>query len=250
MNAPLPLLCVNGARADVAAALTWLSSWGAPLRDVTVLDVELSDVHRRFGASGGMASGRFNSQALVREAVARLRDSARHELELAPEKIVIVTPKGFHPHVWQPREGGVALRLGRWVRRYAVLPSESPLGHVAHELGHLLFGWPDLDTVRGLGDGCLMARGAERAGGPAPPCAALRAAAGWVEPESIPASAAVECVSGAWCFERGAVRIVGERVGDVVLATRVGESGLPVAAVRAPAIAGQSLVASVAAALG
>src|SRR5690606_20724308 len=196
-------------------------------RDVARLDVDLPDVQRRFGAHGGMASGRFNSQALVREALAHLEPGARRELERAPEQLVLVTPAGFHPHVWQPRDGGVALGRGRWVRRYALVPDRSPLGHIAHELGHLAHGWPDLHTVRGLGDACLMARGAQRADGPAPPCIALRIAAGWVEPARVSASTLVEDVRGAFRFDAGHLHLVGERNDDRLFVARVDERGLP-----------------------
>lgn len=250
MNAArLPILSVNGARAEIEAALSWLSSWGAPPVQAIAVAVSIPEPRLRFGADGGMASGRFNSQALVREAVAALDAEGLRAVEASPERIVLVTPAGFHPHVWHPRDGGVALGRGRWVRHYAVLPHESPLGHTAHELGHLLYGWPDLDKVRGLGAECLMARGADHPGGPAAPCAALRVASGWVEPAPITEETRVEAVTGVWCWQAGDIRIVGERVGDVVRAARVDARGLPVRAAAVPAVAGRTVLGSIAAAI-
>jgi immune inhibitor A len=50
---------------------------------------------------------------------------------------------------------------------YLTVPEDAKLGVIAHELGHLLFGWPDLydsgpkggRVTEGLGDWCLMASG-------------------------------------------------------------------------------------------
>ena len=61
---------------------------------------------------------------------------------------------------------------------------DCPARGVGHdELGHLLFGWPDLATQR-IGVDCLMATGAlvEDDRPPAWPCAPLRVAAGWAMP--------------------------------------------------------------------
>jgi immune inhibitor A len=46
---------------------------------------------------------------------------------------------------------------------YLTIPEDSKIGVCAHELGHLIFGWPDLyDTdgsSEGLGNWCLMGGG-------------------------------------------------------------------------------------------
>lgn len=46
---------------------------------------------------------------------------------------------------------------------YLTIPEDAKIGVSAHELGHLLFGWPDLydtdDTSEGIGNWCLMAGG-------------------------------------------------------------------------------------------
>jgi len=69
---------------------------------------------------------------------------------------------------------------------YLTVPEDSKIGVCAHELGHLLFGWPDLyDTdysSDGLGNWCLMAGGSWNGGGdlPAHPSAWCKASQGWV----------------------------------------------------------------------
>ena len=69
---------------------------------------------------------------------------------------------------------------------YLTVPEDSKIGVCCHELGHLLFGWPDLyDTdgsSSGLGDWCLMASGSWNAGGdiPSHPSAWCKTMQGWV----------------------------------------------------------------------
>lgn len=69
---------------------------------------------------------------------------------------------------------------------YLTVPEDSKIGVCCHELGHLLFGWPDLyDTdgsSSGLGDWCLMAGGSWNGGGdvPAHPSAWCKSTQGWV----------------------------------------------------------------------
>lgn len=70
---------------------------------------------------------------------------------------------------------------------YLTIPEDGKVGVCAHELGHLLFGWPDLyDTdysSNGIGNWCLMAGGSWNGGGdrPAHPSAWCKANQGWVE---------------------------------------------------------------------
>jgi immune inhibitor A len=72
---------------------------------------------------------------------------------------------------------------------YLTISEDARLGVCAHELGHLLFGWPDLydidGTSNGIGDWCLMASGSWNgtpAGDtPAHPCAWCKAQQQWVE---------------------------------------------------------------------
>ncbi len=68
---------------------------------------------------------------------------------------------------------------------YLTVPEDAKLGVVAHELGHLVFGFPDLyDTdgsSEGVGDWCLMGGGSWNGGGdtPAHPSAWCKAQQGW-----------------------------------------------------------------------
>lgn len=81
--------------------------------------------------------------------------------------LVVIGPPSVRPHCWQTRAG----------RRYALVPANASIALIAHELGHLLFGWPDLRLPPGSGAICLMAPLAGEQ--PARPCAPMRVAAGW-----------------------------------------------------------------------
>jgi immune inhibitor A len=70
-------------------------------------------------------------------------------------------PTDVWSHKWvlpEPRRRGGVSVFG-----YLTIPEDAKLGVCAHELGHLLFGWPDLydddASSRGVGDFCLMAAG-------------------------------------------------------------------------------------------
>eukprot|EP00884_Botryococcus_braunii_P021405 jgi/Botrbrau1/7949/Bobra.9_2s0107.1 len=89
------------------------------------------------------------------------------------------------------------------VYSYLTLSEDSPVGVCAHELGHLVFGWPDFyDTdysSQGLGDWCLMAGGSwngrrtrQPAGAvPAEPNAWCKANQGWVQVQELQKSGPV-----------------------------------------------------------
>jgi immune inhibitor A len=72
---------------------------------------------------------------------------------------------------------------------YLTVPEDSKLGVIAHELGHLLFGWPDLydaetggnRVTEGIGKWCLMAAGSWNNRGLTPgyPSAWCRHVQGW-----------------------------------------------------------------------
>jgi immune inhibitor A len=70
---------------------------------------------------------------------------------------------------------------------YLTVPEDGRLGVFAHELGHLLFQWPDLyDTdysSAGLGNWCIMSGGSWNNGGdtPALPCAWCKMNQGWAD---------------------------------------------------------------------
>ena len=69
---------------------------------------------------------------------------------------------------------------------YLTVPEDCRIGVCAHELGHLLFGWPDLydtdESSEGLGNWCLMGGGSWNGSGdiPAHPSAWCKAGQGWV----------------------------------------------------------------------
>ena len=73
------------------------------------------------------------------------------------------------------------------VYAYLTIPENAKLGVAAHELGHLLFGFPDLYDIdyssEGIGNWCLMAGGSWNGGGdtPAHPSAWCKAQQGWVD---------------------------------------------------------------------
>jgi len=96
-------------------------------------------------------------------------------------------------HKWFLEGGALAGADGTRVFGYLTVPENSRIGVCAHELGHLLFGWPDLYdidfTSEGIGNWCLMADGSWNGGGvagaqpgdlPAHPSAWCKADQGWV----------------------------------------------------------------------
>ena len=62
---------------------------------------------------------------------------------------------------------------GTKIYAYLTIPENAKLGVSAHELGHLLFGFPDLYDIdyssEGIGNWCLMAGGSWNGGGDTPP---------------------------------------------------------------------------------
>ena len=76
---------------------------------------------------------------------------------------------------------------GTQIYAYLTVPEDSRIGVCAHELGHLVFGFPDLYdtdyTSEGIGDWCLMAGGSWNGDGdiPAHPSAWCKANQAWVE---------------------------------------------------------------------
>jgi immune inhibitor A len=74
---------------------------------------------------------------------------------------------------------------GSKVFTYLTIPEDAKLGVSAHELGHLVFGWPDLYdtdyTSEGVGNWCLMGGGSWGLGGDRPthPSAWCKANQGW-----------------------------------------------------------------------
>lgn len=165
-------------RIDVDSVRAWFVALGADGEALRVAELGCVRVPElgRFRALGGLDRHPFNSQALVEAAIDRLDIDARRRLG---RPLITVVPPGFRPHCWHLPGGGRRLAEGSFVHRYALLPGDASLGAIAHELGHLLFEWPDLARGSGLERDCLMATGALLPE-PAPPCAVLRLRAGWL----------------------------------------------------------------------
>jgi immune inhibitor A len=87
-------------------------------------------------------------------------------------------------HKWT-LQGGARTVDGTKVFGYLTVPEDAKIGVCAHELGHLLFGFPDLydtdNTSEGIGNWCLMAAGSWGGGGDTPvhPSAWCKANQGW-----------------------------------------------------------------------
>ena len=96
---------------------------------------------------------------------------------------------GNQNHIWSHKWVLTGARFnadGTKIFGYLTIPEDSKIGVCAHELGHLLFGWPDLyDTdgsSEGLGNWCLMGGGSWNGNGdiPSHPSAWCKANQGWV----------------------------------------------------------------------
>jgi len=82
---------------------------------------------------------------------------------------------------------------GAIVSQFLTVPEDAKLGVCVHEIGHLVFGWPDLydsnpePTGEGIGQWCLMSSGSWGGGGDKPvhPSAWCKAAQGWVNVDNV-----------------------------------------------------------------
>jgi immune inhibitor A len=97
---------------------------------------------------------------------------------------------GLGTDIWSHKwtlNGGAINTDGTGIFGYLTVPEDCKIGVCAHELGHLLFGWPDLydtdSSSSGLGDWCLMAGGSWNGTGdvPAHPSGWCKAQQGWVQ---------------------------------------------------------------------
>ena len=94
-------------------------------------------------------------------------------------------PNDIWSHKWVFNNGALNAD-GTKVFGYLTVPEDCKIGVCAHELGHLLFGWPDLydtdESSSGLGNWCLMAGGSWNGDGdiPAHPSAWCKATQDWV----------------------------------------------------------------------
>jgi len=106
-------------------------------------------------------------------------------LHAGPGAEVTGDPNGIWSHKWVLANGQYNAD-GTNIYAYLTVPEDSRIGVCCHELGHLLFGFPDLyDTdysSEGVGNWCLMAGGSWNGGGevPAHPSAWCKANQGWV----------------------------------------------------------------------
>jgi immune inhibitor A len=88
-------------------------------------------------------------------------------------------------HKWLLDGGALAVDNTK-IFAYLTVPENCKIGVCAHELGHLLFGFPDLydtdSSSEGIGNWCLMAAGSWGGGGDTPvhPSAWCKANQGWV----------------------------------------------------------------------
>lgn len=80
---------------------------------------------------------------------------------------------------------------------YLTIPEDARIGVCAHELGHLLFGFPDLydidDSSEGVGNWCLMGGGSWNGGGdiPAHPSAWCKLQQGWASQTNVTSSGTI-----------------------------------------------------------
>lgn len=108
---------------------------------------------------------------------------------------------GSKNDIWSHKwvlSGGAYTADGARIYAYLTVPEDSKIGVCAHELGHLLFGFPDLyDTdysSEGVGNWCLMGGGSWNGGGeiPAHPSAWCKVNQGWATPVIQKDNASVE----------------------------------------------------------
>lgn len=151
------------------------------------------------GAENGIQSATPNARTMADDALT----AANPDIDLAPYDndgngyvdafIVVHAGRGAEEtgaatdiwsHKWVlPAERSVDATK---VYAYLTIPEDAKLGVSAHELGHLLFGWPDLydtdNTSEGVGNWCLMGSGSWGLGGDRPvhPSAWCKSNQGWI----------------------------------------------------------------------
>jgi immune inhibitor A len=156
-------------------------------------------------AESGMGTGAPNAQTMARDAAV----AANPDVDFGPYDndgngfvdafIIIHAGRGAEEtgnggDIWSHKwtlSGSEFRADGASIFAYLTVPEDSKIGVCAHELGHLLFGWPDLydidNSSSGLGDWCLMAGGSWNGAGdvPAHPSAWCKAQQGWVSVSNV-----------------------------------------------------------------
>lgn len=159
----------------------------------------------------GMSSAEPNARTLARHAA----EAANRDVNFAPydnngdgfvDAFIVVhagaggEQTGNGGDIWSHKwvlANGEFKADGTKIFAYLTVPEDARIGVCCHELGHLLFGWPDLyDTdgsSEGLGNWCLMAGGSWNGNGdcPAHPSAWCKAQQGWVNVVNQTANAAI-----------------------------------------------------------
>lgn len=103
-------------------------------------------------------------------------------------------PNDIWSHKWVLSGGALAVD-GSQVFGYLTVPEDAKLGVCAHELGHLLFGFPDLYDIdgdaEGVGNWCLMGGGSWNGGGhtPAHPSAWCKSKQNWAVVNNVTTNA-------------------------------------------------------------
>ncbi|MEX2262664.1 MAG: hypothetical protein WD696_11975 [Bryobacteraceae bacterium] len=214
----LPAIVLSGDIRDVSDWLQSASDWYAEIsRGQCRLSwqlmgpLTLPKPTAWYAAGGGMGPLPRNSQALVADAIEALGPSFR------ASRLLVVGEKIWLPHAWH--------LPGTHPCRYAVLSGHANLGTVVHELGHLLFEWPDFQWPWRWGRECLMALGAtgELGADPSPPSAPLLLRQGWRETAPMTRALKVQDLAGGdiatmdwdhwqvlaeWRRDRGASRLM------------------------------------------
>jgi immune inhibitor A len=153
----------------------------------------------------GTGDSRPNARTMARDAAT----AADPELSFSPydndndgfvDAFVIVHAgpgaevSGNPNHIWSHKwvlEGGEMVVDTTRIFAYLTVPEDAEIGVCCHELGHLMFGFPDLydadGSSNGVGNWCLMGGGSWGDGGKRPvhPSAWCKANQGWVDVNNV-----------------------------------------------------------------
>lgn len=152
------------------------------------------------GGNSGTGSATPNARTMARHAA----EAANRDVNFAPydndgngfvDAFIVIhagqggETTGSGSDIWSHKwvlSNGEYNADGTKIYAYLTVPEDAKIGVCCHELGHLLFGWPDLyDTdysSEGLGNFCLMAGGSWNGGGDVPshPSAWCKMQQGWI----------------------------------------------------------------------